>query len=92
MGCGFFWFSCFFFGFRLQIHVRVGADNEEFFPGRFLLRRARSTYPGGPTAKSLPSDNLTVMGSLLDDSTGEILVFLLDIRGRLLQRGPSFNA
>ena len=55
------------------------------------LRRAQSTSSGERPAKGFPSDALTVMGSLLADSTGGILVFLLAMRGRLLRRGPSFD-
>ena len=83
-----FWVSCFIFGFGLQIHVRAGADHEEMF---LRSRRAQSTSSGERPAKGFPSDALTVMGSLLADSTGGILVFLLALRRRLLRRGPSFD-
>ena len=58
----------------------------------FHSRRLRATSLGDRPVNGFPSDALNVMGSLLDDSEGGILVFLLAIRGRLLRRGPFFDA
>ena len=57
------------------------------------LRRTRSTSLGERPDKGFLYDNLTVMGRLgLDDSVGGILVFLLEMQGRLFCQGPSLYA